>query len=485
MKEPARSLKIKEKSLWLGRALSCVVLPSTRRTPLWASPIPRCSRPRSSSRAVATTRIGPVRSAGSPAPATGSSPAPCMTWATRWPGGPATSASPTPSTTALGAVTSSPPTCPTWPRPRPATPTGSWPWPSGWSSRMAYPIRPRVGTSGATTASSSPSPPSRTGWRPGGKKATHRIGDDYLDWALDSFSGYIAADELYDGPFCVLSIVDNRAFKRLCYEVLDHDPTHRDIRGFFRRFRAALTGRGLTLRGITTDGSELYPQPISQVFGAVKHQVCRFHILAELNKAVLRSVAQVRKHLAAQKPTLPRGRPGTPEAKRKARRRRHLERKIGDLFVHRHLFVERHLTPGEHRMLQRISRGLPQLRALRQVVEEIYRLFDRRCRTETALTKLARLRAHVRRFQGLKPIFQKLQSANLEKALTYLDDSLLGSTSNAVERSNRRHRKMQKTVYRVRTQPTLSGRIALDMFRDAQSTSRAETMKTLHQARRQ
>ena len=196
-------------------------------------------------RAVATTSIGPVRSAVSPAPGTGSSPAPCMTWATRWPGGPATSGSPTPSTTAPGAAASSPPTCPTWPRPRPATPIGSWPWPSGWSSRTAYPIRPPVGTSGATTASSSPSPPSRTGWRPGGKKAADRIGADYLDWALDGFSGYIAADELYDGPFCVLSIVDNRAFKRLCYEVLDHDPTHRDIRRFFRRFRAALTGRGL------------------------------------------------------------------------------------------------------------------------------------------------------------------------------------------------------------------------------------------------
>ena len=125
---------------------------------------------------------------------------------------------------------SSPPTCPTWPRPRPATPIGSWPWPSGWWWRTAYPIRPPVGISGATIASSSPSPPSRTGWRPGGKKAADRIGADYLDWALDGFSGYIAADELYDGPFCVLSIVDNRAFKRLCYEVLDHDPTHRDIR---------------------------------------------------------------------------------------------------------------------------------------------------------------------------------------------------------------------------------------------------------------
>jgi Transposase len=289
---------------------------------------------------------------------------------------------------------------------------------------------------------------------------------------------------LYDGPFCVLSIVDNRAFKRLCYEVLDHDPAHGDIRAFFQRFRAALASHGLTLRGITTDGSELYPQPISEVFGAVEHQVCRFHIWAELNKAVLRAVAQVRKHLTAQKPKLPRGRPSTPEAKRKARQRQRLQRKVGDLFEHRHLLVKRQLTPGERRTLRRISRGLPQLRALREIVEEIHRLFDRRCRTATALTKLARLRVHVRRFKGLGPIFQKLQSPNLEKALTFLDDRLLGSTSNAVERGNRRHRKMQKTVYRVRTQPTISGRIALDMFRDAQSTSRAETMKTLHHARR-
>ena len=33
---------------------------------------------------------------------------------------------------------------------------------------------------------------------------------DFLDWALTDFSGYVAADELYDGPFCMLSAVDNR-----------------------------------------------------------------------------------------------------------------------------------------------------------------------------------------------------------------------------------------------------------------------------------
>ena len=78
----------------------------------------------------------------------------------------------------------------------------------------------------------------------------------------------------------------------------------------------------------------------------------------------------------------------------------------------------------------------------------------------------------------------KLQSPNLEKALTFLDDKLLPSTSNAVERGNRRHRKMQKTVYRVRTQEHIHNRIAMDMLRDSQAPSREQTMKTLHHDRR-
>ncbi len=77
----------------------------------------------------------------------------------------------------------------------------------------------------------------------------------------------------------------------------------------------------------------------------------------------------------------------------------------------------------------------------------------------------------------------KLFSPNLEKALTFLDDKLLPSTSNAVERGYRRHRKMQKSIYRVRTMSRLIARIALDMLRDLQSLARTLTTQTLHQAR--
>jgi hypothetical protein len=305
----------------------------------------------------------------------------------------------------------------------------------------------------------------------------------YLDWSLADFSGYIAVDELYDGPFCVLSIVDNHTFKRLLFQVLDHAPDHRDITVFFRRFRMALQLRGLVLRGVTTDGSPLYPEPLQTVFGDVPHQICEFHLLKELTKAILRTVAQVRKDLATRKPPSKRGRPSTPAAQRAVRQRARLQQKIGELFAQRYLFVQHDLTPAERRALHHLTRGLPQLRMLRAIMEEVYRLFDRRCRTDTALAKLAQLRHRVHRFKKIGTILNKLRSPHLDKALTFLDDKLLPPTSNAVERGNRRHRKMQKTVYRVRTQEPIHNRIALDMLRDSQKDGRTDTLKTLHRER--
>src|SRR5207237_9033187 len=141
--------------------------------------------------------------------------------------------------------------------------------------------------------------------------------------------------------------------------------------------------RGLKLKGVTTDASPLYPEPLRAVFGNVPHQICEFHIIKELTKAILRAVAKVRKKLAARKLSAKRGRPATAEAKRAARKRQRLQHKIADLFEHRYLFVQHDLTPAEYRTLQKITRGLPQLRTLRDIMEEVYRLFDRRCRPDT------------------------------------------------------------------------------------------------------
>src|SRR5205807_6955094 len=107
----------------------------------------------------------------------------------------------------------------------------------------------------------------------------------------------------------------------LLYEVLDHDPTHKGICRFLRQLKAAMVARGSQVRGVTTDGSALYPEPLAELFPGLPHQVCEFHILKELIKVVLRLAARLRKRLAEQAPKLPRGRPpSAAESRRKVRR---------------------------------------------------------------------------------------------------------------------------------------------------------------------
>jgi hypothetical protein len=116
-------------------------------------------------------------------------------------------------------------------------------------------------------------------------------------------------------------------------------------------------------------------------------------------------------------------------------------------------------------------------------MEQGYAVFDRRGRTQTALDKLAKLRRRVQRCTALADTLKKLFAPTLDKALTFLDDQLLPSTSNAVERGNRRDRKRQKSVYRVRTQAQIRARLALDMWREAQTEGRQQTLASLHRAR--
>jgi hypothetical protein len=175
--------------------------------------------------------------------------------------------------------------------------------------------------------------------------------------------------------------------------------------------------------------------------------------------------------------------PARPRAQsRKAARQ---QQQVSELFEHRHLFVRHQLTPAQRERLRKLTRGLRGLRTLREIMEEVYRLFDRRCKTATALAKLERLRQRTRRFRALGKSLDKLKSPTLQKALTFLDDKLLPSTSNAVERSNRRFRKAQKSIYGVRTKEHLEQRLALDMQREQRDPQRQQTVKTLHRARSQ
>ena len=322
----------------------------------------------------------------------------------------------------------------------------------------------------------------RTGLKEREKKGEDRLREEYPDWALRNFSGYLAADEIYDGPFCVLTVVDSHRQRRLAYDVLDHDPQKEDIRRFFTRVGRMLSDRVLGVHGVTTDGSALYPEAIAERFPGAAHQVCEFHVLKEITRDVLKAVAKIRKALFAQIPKLGRGRP-RPEDKKRAEQAHRMRERIGELFSNRHLFVRHGLNKAEQQKMTRISRGHGDLRALRGLMDQVYTLFDRRCRTETALGKLAKLRSGLSRFKHLGKVLSKLHSPHLEKALTFLDDKMLEATSNSVERANRRHRKMQKSIYRIRTHTSLTHRIALDMLRDREIEYRPMVITALREAR--
>jgi len=102
----------------------------------------------------------------------------------------------------------------------------------------------------------------------------------------------------------------------------------------------------------------------------VRHHICQFHVLKDSVKAVVGAVASARKGLAAQQPKRRKGRPSTPAAKQAARPKRRLEAQRAALFTARYLCVQRHLNTTDRKTLWRVSRGWPQLHALRAVMDQ-------------------------------------------------------------------------------------------------------------------
>ncbi|NLI75002.1 MAG: hypothetical protein GX442_01010 [Candidatus Riflebacteria bacterium] len=101
----------------------------------------------------------------------------------------------------------------------------------------------------------------------------------------------------------------------------------------------------------------------------------------------------------------------------------------------------------------------------------------------TAQKKLGKLRKRVARFKKLSRLLKKLLAPTVERALLFLDEKLLPSTSNAVERTNRRFRKMQREIYRARTTTSIRQRVALDLLREAHLATRCEVLRLLSRQR--
>ena len=135
---------------------------------------------------------------------------------------------------------------------------------------------------------------------------------------------------------------------------------------------------------------ELCDRPLREVFGEGPHQRYPFHVVQDIVKAVLRAVASAHKSLAATHPTVPRGRPRTQVAKQGASKHKRWDQKSADVSKHQPQFVTHDWSTRDRKTSASITRGFPQWRKVRVLMEQVSALFDRRCWTQTARHTLRR-----------------------------------------------------------------------------------------------
>src|SRR5919202_1101748 len=106
---------------------------------------------------------------------------------------------------------------------------------------------------------------------------------------LEHFSGTLCVDELHLGRFTLLLATDPLADLPVAFALVD-----RNDQDHMRRFLKNLKTRGLNPRVVVTDGSNLYPAVLGELWPEADHQLCVFHAIKDLNKLILDAVRRLR-----------------------------------------------------------------------------------------------------------------------------------------------------------------------------------------------
>jgi transposase-like protein len=283
--------------------------------------------------------------------------------------------------------------------------------------------------------------------------ATHRR------LVLEHFSGTLCVDELHLGHFTLLLATDPIADLPVAFALVDqNDQDH------MRRFLKNLKTGGLDPTVVVTDGSNLYPSVLAELWPDASHQLCVFHVLKDINKLILDAVRRLRTALrrrgqAGRKKK--RGRKSKKAQATAARRGLSVKEKAHFIFKHRHLIVKRreNLADSERDDLQRMLSYLPELATLRRFADRMYWLFDTPKDFHQASCRRAAI-ARDEAFLAVPELVQALEQLDAErfpKLMAYLN-SPLGQrvrTNNHVERTNRLFRFLEKVRYKWRRRRTL------------------------------
>jgi len=282
--------------------------------------------------------------------------------------------------------------------------------------------------------------------------AAHRRG------VLEQFSGTLCVDEVHLGRFTLLLATDPIRDLPVAFALVSaNDQDH------MRRFLRNLKNWGLRPRVVITDGSNLYPTVLGELWPEADHQLCVFHILKDINRLILDAVRRSRSAMGRRGRAGRKKKRGRKGAKRRAATRRGLTLKEKSAFVfqHRHLIVKRRekFTEAQRDDLRRMLSYLPELTTLRDFADRIYWLFD----TPKDYHQASCRRAGIVRdpaFQAVPELvkaLEQLSAGKFPKIMAYLNNpvSRRVRTNNHVERTNRMVRFWEKVRYKWRRRKTL------------------------------
>jgi transposase-like protein len=276
---------------------------------------------------------------------------------------------------------------------------------------------------------------------------------------LELFSGTLCIDELHLGRFTLLLATDPLADSPVAFALVA-----KNDRDHMRRFLLNLKNWGLDPGVVVTDGSNLYPAVLAELWPDADHQLCVFHVIKDINKLILDAVRRMRNAMnrrgkAGRKKK--RGRKGAKSKAAAARRGLTVKEKAHFLFKRRHLVVKRreNLTESERDDLIRMLEYLPELATLRRFADRIYWLFDAPKDFHQASCRRAAI-ANDAAFQAVPELakaMEQVDAGKFPKLMAYLKNPLRRRvrTNNHVERTNRMFRFLEKVRYKWRRRKTL------------------------------
>jgi hypothetical protein len=290
---------------------------------------------------------------------------------------------------------------------------------------------------------------------------------EYRRWALENFSGTLCVDELHLGRYTLLLATDPLSDFPVAFALVDaNDQDH------MWRFLNNLKTWGFSPEIVITDGSNLYPAVLAELWPDARHQLCIFHVMQDITHHVLDAVKRMRREMARRgKRGRKRGRGRPKKSRRRNKKEPKLQAKAKFIFKHRHLIVKRceNLSEAEQDTLVTMLAYQPALAILRNFMDKVFALFsDDQTRQQAGCRRSALVRtASFQAIRELAKAMEMLSPDKFDKMMSFLHSEVgrRVRTNNHVERANRKLRYFEKVRYKWRRRRSIVRFLLLSLDR--------------------